>query len=74
MRSKGDGTGAATPKDSGLALKVAVIRARNLAAKDRGGTSDPVGGCCRLFLGVLQGRDETRSGGGKYGNIPGDAH
>ncbi|KAI1389400.1 phosphatidylserine decarboxylase-domain-containing protein [Hypoxylon trugodes] len=28
-------------KDSGLVLKIVVIRARNLAAKDRGGTSDP---------------------------------
>ncbi|KAH8670948.1 phosphatidylserine decarboxylase-domain-containing protein [Xylariales sp. PMI_506] len=28
-------------KDTGLVLKVVVIRARNLAAKDRGGTSDP---------------------------------
>ncbi|KAI0393320.1 phosphatidylserine decarboxylase-domain-containing protein [Xylariaceae sp. FL0594] len=28
-------------KDMGLVLKIVVIRARNLAAKDRGGTSDP---------------------------------
>ncbi|KAH6652838.1 phosphatidylserine decarboxylase-domain-containing protein [Truncatella angustata] len=28
-------------RDPGLVLKVVVIRARNLAAKDRGGTSDP---------------------------------
>ncbi|KAI0016192.1 phosphatidylserine decarboxylase-domain-containing protein [Xylariomycetidae sp. FL0641] len=28
-------------KDTGLVLKIAVLRARNLAAKDRGGTSDP---------------------------------
>ncbi|KAI2640067.1 phosphatidylserine decarboxylase-domain-containing protein [Xylaria nigripes] len=28
-------------KDMGLVLKIVVLRARNLAAKDRGGTSDP---------------------------------
>ncbi|KAI1099236.1 phosphatidylserine decarboxylase-domain-containing protein [Jackrogersella minutella] len=28
-------------KDTGLVLKIVVLRARNLAAKDRGGTSDP---------------------------------
>ncbi|KAJ5730522.1 uncharacterized protein N7483_005030 [Penicillium malachiteum] len=36
-----------------LLLKVTVIRGRNLAAKDRGGTSDPVGGC-------VSGRDIRR--------------
>ncbi|KAI1327302.1 phosphatidylserine decarboxylase-domain-containing protein [Xylariaceae sp. FL0255] len=39
MRSaKGD---AANGKDPGLVLKIVVLRAKNLAAKDRGGTSDP---------------------------------
>ncbi|KAI0908144.1 phosphatidylserine decarboxylase-domain-containing protein [Ustulina deusta] len=39
MRSgKGE---AANMKDTGLALKIVVLRARDLAAKDRGGTSDP---------------------------------
>lgn len=30
-----------SPKDNGLVLKVVILRARNLAAKDRNGTSDP---------------------------------
>ncbi|KAJ2900990.1 phosphatidylserine decarboxylase [Zalerion maritima] len=38
MRSKGEGS---PGTESGLILKVLVIRARGLAAKDRGGTSDP---------------------------------
>ncbi|KAI0813429.1 phosphatidylserine decarboxylase-domain-containing protein [Xylaria sp. FL0064] len=39
MRSvKGDSTNG---KDAGLVLKIVVMRARGLAAKDRGGTSDP---------------------------------
>ncbi|KAK4104102.1 hypothetical protein N658DRAFT_242298 [Parathielavia hyrcaniae] len=41
MGGKGD---TATPegrKDTGLVVKVAILRARDLAAKDRGGTSDP---------------------------------
>ncbi|RBQ71917.1 hypothetical protein VDGD_21470 [Verticillium dahliae] len=32
----------AKDKDTGLTLKVVILRARNLAAKDRNGTSDPV--------------------------------
>ncbi|RYC65071.1 hypothetical protein CHU98_g1165 [Xylaria longipes] len=36
--AKGEPTNA---KDTGLALKIVVLRARDLAAKDRGGTSDP---------------------------------
>ncbi|KAG7109434.1 hypothetical protein HYQ45_017887 [Verticillium longisporum] len=31
----------AKDKDTGLTLKVVILRARNLAAKDRNGTSDP---------------------------------
>ncbi|KAI0431152.1 phosphatidylserine decarboxylase-domain-containing protein [Xylaria sp. FL1042] len=39
MRSgKGE---SANGKDAGLVLRIVVLRARNLAAKDRGGTSDP---------------------------------
>ncbi|KAL1842640.1 hypothetical protein VTJ49DRAFT_4551 [Mycothermus thermophilus] len=38
MGSKGDSDNS---KDTGLVLKVAIIRAKDLAAKDRGGTSDP---------------------------------
>ncbi|OLN81166.1 Phosphatidylserine decarboxylase proenzyme 3-like protein 2 [Colletotrichum chlorophyti] len=30
-----------SPKDNGLTLKVVIMKARNLAAKDRNGTSDP---------------------------------
>ncbi|KAL2020916.1 hypothetical protein VTK56DRAFT_7803 [Thermocarpiscus australiensis] len=41
MRSKGDSASPEGRKDSGLALSVVILRARNLAAKDRGGTSDP---------------------------------
>ncbi|KAI0549865.1 phosphatidylserine decarboxylase-domain-containing protein [Xylaria curta] len=36
--AKGEST---NTKDSGLVLKIVVLRARDLAAKDRGGTSDP---------------------------------
>ncbi|SPQ22080.1 52e609c5-0146-48e8-b2d6-0625e77bde05 [Thermothielavioides terrestris] len=41
MRSKGDTPSPEGRPDSGLALNVVILRARNLAAKDRGGTSDP---------------------------------
>ncbi|KAK4452315.1 phosphatidylserine decarboxylase-domain-containing protein [Podospora aff. communis PSN243] len=41
MRSKGDSASPEGRKDTGLVLAVAVLRARDLAAKDRGGTSDP---------------------------------
>ncbi|KAK3685754.1 phosphatidylserine decarboxylase-domain-containing protein [Podospora appendiculata] len=41
MRSKGDSASPEGRKDTGLVLNVTIIRARNLAAKDRGGTSDP---------------------------------
>ncbi|KAF5507628.1 Phosphatidylserine decarboxylase proenzyme 3 [Colletotrichum aenigma] len=33
--------GELSPKDNGLTLKVVIMKARNLAAKDRSGTSDP---------------------------------
>ncbi|KAH6690324.1 phosphatidylserine decarboxylase [Plectosphaerella plurivora] len=33
--------GEMSPKDNGLALKIVILRARDLAAKDRSGTSDP---------------------------------
>ncbi|KAL7944667.1 putative phosphatidylserine decarboxylase [Trichoderma barbatum] len=41
MRSKTDGSGLTGPPVTGLALRVVIMRARNLAAKDRSGTSDP---------------------------------
>ncbi|KAI1372901.1 phosphatidylserine decarboxylase-domain-containing protein [Hypoxylon crocopeplum] len=41
MPCKGDASFLEGRKDTGLVLKIVVIRARNLAAKDRGGTSDP---------------------------------
>ncbi|KAK0614134.1 phosphatidylserine decarboxylase-domain-containing protein [Immersiella caudata] len=41
MRSKGDSASPEGCKETGLVLAVAVLRARDLAAKDRGGTSDP---------------------------------
>ncbi|KAK0616063.1 phosphatidylserine decarboxylase-domain-containing protein [Bombardia bombarda] len=42
MRSKGDPTSPdGGRQDTGLVLSVVILRARNLAAKDRGGTSDP---------------------------------
>lgn len=42
MRSKGlESISTDGRKDMGLVVKVVVMRARNLAAKDRGGTSDP---------------------------------
>ncbi|KAK5658527.1 hypothetical protein OQA88_1919 [Cercophora sp. LCS_1] len=41
MRSKGDSASPEGRKDNGLALSVHILRARDLAAKDRGGTSDP---------------------------------
>ncbi|KAK0728495.1 phosphatidylserine decarboxylase-domain-containing protein [Lasiosphaeria miniovina] len=41
MRSKGDSASPEGRKDTGLALDVNILRARDLAAKDRGGTSDP---------------------------------
>nr|XP_036584963.1 phosphatidylserine decarboxylase [Colletotrichum truncatum]KAF6794731.1 phosphatidylserine decarboxylase [Colletotrichum truncatum] len=40
--SNGNGKmGELSPKDNGLTLKVVIMKARNLAAKDRSGTSDP---------------------------------
>lgn len=41
MRSKGDAAAQPTSAGWGLSLKVVIMRARNLAAKDRSGTSDP---------------------------------
>ncbi|KAH6630926.1 phosphatidylserine decarboxylase-domain-containing protein [Chaetomium sp. MPI-SDFR-AT-0129] len=41
MGSKGDIASPEGRKDTGLVLNVVIMRARNLAAKDRGGTSDP---------------------------------
>ncbi|KAK3328364.1 phosphatidylserine decarboxylase-domain-containing protein [Cercophora scortea] len=41
MRSKEDSASPEGRKDTGLVLNVTILRARNLAAKDRGGTSDP---------------------------------
>ncbi|KAG6108323.1 hypothetical protein E4U13_006504 [Claviceps humidiphila] len=39
--SKADNAGNGTEASSGLTLKLVVLKARNLAAKDRSGTSDP---------------------------------
>ncbi|RFU75469.1 phosphatidylserine decarboxylase [Trichoderma arundinaceum] len=41
MRPKNDSFGPTGNPATGLALKVVILRARNLAAKDRSGTSDP---------------------------------
>ncbi|KAJ9141699.1 Phosphatidylserine decarboxylase proenzyme 2 [Pleurostoma richardsiae] len=41
MRSKGDSASPEGQHDTGLILNIVIIKARNLAAKDRGGTSDP---------------------------------
>ncbi|KAK3325811.1 phosphatidylserine decarboxylase-domain-containing protein [Apodospora peruviana] len=41
MRSKGDSASPEGRKDTSLVLNIGILKARNLAAKDRGGTSDP---------------------------------
>ncbi|KFA74530.1 hypothetical protein S40288_10087 [Stachybotrys chartarum IBT 40288] len=41
MRSKTDHTSPSGDPGNGLALKISILKARNLAPKDRGGTSDP---------------------------------
>ncbi|KAK3378095.1 phosphatidylserine decarboxylase-domain-containing protein [Podospora didyma] len=41
MRSKGDSASPEGRKETGLVLNVVILKARDLAAKDRGGTSDP---------------------------------
>ncbi|KAI1501437.1 phosphatidylserine decarboxylase-domain-containing protein [Biscogniauxia marginata] len=41
LRSKGESLSSEPQKDMSLVMKIVVLRARNLAAKDRGGTSDP---------------------------------
>ncbi len=41
MRSKGDSASPEGRRDTGLVLNIVIMRARNLAAKDRSGTSDP---------------------------------
>lgn len=41
MRSKGDRVSPSRDPGNGLALKVVIMKARDLAAKDRSGTSDP---------------------------------
>jgi len=41
MGAKGDAASPEGRKDNGLVLNVVIMRARDLAAKDRGGTSDP---------------------------------
>ncbi|KAK3360116.1 phosphatidylserine decarboxylase-domain-containing protein [Lasiosphaeria hispida] len=41
MGSKGDSASPEGRKETGLVLSVVILRARDLAAKDRGGTSDP---------------------------------
>ncbi|KAK3988297.1 phosphatidylserine decarboxylase-domain-containing protein [Cladorrhinum sp. PSN332] len=41
MRSKGDSASPEGLKENGLVVHVSILRARDLAAKDRGGTSDP---------------------------------
>ncbi|KAF5011398.1 hypothetical protein FDECE_2461 [Fusarium decemcellulare] len=42
MRSKMDSTSPSRDAGNGLALRVSIIKARDLAAKDRNGTSDPI--------------------------------
>ncbi|KAK4225352.1 phosphatidylserine decarboxylase-domain-containing protein [Podospora fimiseda] len=41
MRSKGDSASPEGRKENGLVVHVSILKARDLAAKDRGGTSDP---------------------------------
>ncbi|KAK3946007.1 phosphatidylserine decarboxylase-domain-containing protein [Diplogelasinospora grovesii] len=41
MREKGDSASPEGRKDTGLVLNIVILKARDLAAKDRGGTSDP---------------------------------
>ncbi|KAK4462040.1 phosphatidylserine decarboxylase-domain-containing protein [Cladorrhinum samala] len=41
MRSKGDSASPEGLKENGLVVHIAILKARDLAAKDRGGTSDP---------------------------------
>ena len=41
MRNKGDSASPEGRRDTGLVLSVVILRARDLAAKDRSGTSDP---------------------------------
>jgi phosphatidylserine decarboxylase len=41
MRSKPDALSPSGSASNGLALRVTIVQAKNLAAKDRGGTSDP---------------------------------
>ncbi|KAK4168837.1 phosphatidylserine decarboxylase-domain-containing protein [Cladorrhinum sp. PSN259] len=41
MRGKGDSASPEGLKENGLVVHIAILKARDLAAKDRGGTSDP---------------------------------
>ncbi|KAK4191559.1 phosphatidylserine decarboxylase-domain-containing protein [Podospora australis] len=41
MRSKGESASPEGRRENGLVVQVAILRAKDLAAKDRGGTSDP---------------------------------
>ncbi|KAK4657863.1 phosphatidylserine decarboxylase [Podospora pseudocomata] len=41
MRSKGDSASPEGRRETGLVVQVSILRAKDLAAKDRGGTSDP---------------------------------
>ena len=56
--SRGSSPLRTSPSESkGLVLKTTVIKGRNLAAKDKGGTSDPVGVIqtiyCQRFIHVV---------------------
>ncbi|KAK0668965.1 phosphatidylserine decarboxylase-domain-containing protein [Cercophora samala] len=41
MRSKGDSASPEGRRETGLVVQISILRAKDLAAKDRGGTSDP---------------------------------
>lgn len=41
MRNKGDSASPEGRRETGLVVNIVILRGRNLAAKDRGGTSDP---------------------------------
>ncbi|CAN8106180.1 unnamed protein product [Discula destructiva] len=56
MRSKGDSASPEGRRETGLMLSIVILKARNLAAADRGGTSDPY-----LVLTLGEGKHQTHS-------------